>query len=107
MDTTNMAFKLLNIALDFKGSNFNNSIKSLIRKKLHTIRTMVIEADYLLKVIDKSVNRIYISLRITEFYKRFRLKPVHQTYHFTKDQQRKLIITSLRNHYRSFVNAFY
>ena len=28
-----MAFKLLNIALDFEESNFNNNIKSLIRKK--------------------------------------------------------------------------
>ena len=87
-----MAFKLLNNALDFEESNFNNNIKSLIRKKLHIIRTMLIEAVFLLDLIDKNINKIYVSNRITEFQKRFRLQPVHQTYPFTKDNQRKLIM---------------
>ena len=58
-------------------------------------------------VNDEKKSKIHVSIMIAQYYKRFQLRNMHQTYSLTKDYQRRLVLVPLRNHYRCFVNTFY
>ena len=96
MNIDTMIVRLLNLSIDFEELDLLPNIKNVIRPKFKIMRDMLIEANILLNEIDNSSKntKFEISRRIGEFYKRFKLVLIHQTYSLTKKYQRKVVFNS-------------
>ena len=107
MNIDMMIVRLLNLSIDFEELDLLPNIKNEIRPKFKIIRDMLIESNNLMNEIDNSTeNKFETSRKIGSFYKRFKLKLIHQTYSLTKKYQRKVVLIPTRQKFRIFFNTF-
>ena len=111
IDIETMLFQLLHITTTINEFNFPPEIKKNFFDKLNILKCMIAEASNLTKLIKNTeVNdrkKLSVSIKIFDYYKRFRLQNVHQTYTLSRDYQRKIVMVPLKNHYLLFKNTFY
>ena len=100
IDVTTIIVQLLNISIQFEKLEIPHNMRLIIGNKLDILRSIAIEAMNLLRLIkEDKKSQIHVSIKIAEYYKKFQLRNYHQTYHLTKEYQRKLVFVPLINHY--------